>query len=79
MLLTLVCCELCFSAEREETGSAVLTPTHTITLEALVTDTLAKNPELNFYKAEIAAARGERRTRLRGWASHDNRPERGEG
>jgi outer membrane protein, heavy metal efflux system len=34
----------------------------TITLEALVSDVLEHNPELNFYRAEIAAARGERRS-----------------
>lgn len=33
-----------------------------VTLEALVTQALADNPELKFYEAEIAAARGERRT-----------------
>src|SRR6266511_1030774 len=30
-------------------------------LEALVADVLEHNPELNFYRAEIAAAKGERR------------------
>jgi cobalt-zinc-cadmium efflux system outer membrane protein len=33
-----------------------------VTLDALVAESLEKNPELNFYKAEIAAAKGERRT-----------------
>ena len=33
-----------------------------LTLDALVADVLEHNPELNFYKAEIAAAAGERRT-----------------
>jgi cobalt-zinc-cadmium efflux system outer membrane protein len=33
-----------------------------ITVETLVHEALAKNPELNFYRAEIAAAKGERRT-----------------
>jgi len=32
------------------------------TLEALVADVLEHNPELNFYRAEIAAAKGERHT-----------------
>ncbi len=32
------------------------------TIDALVAEALARNPELNFYIAEIAAARGERRT-----------------
>jgi outer membrane protein TolC len=31
-------------------------------LEALVTEALEKNPELRFYQAEIAAAKGGRRT-----------------
>src|SRR5436190_24287055 len=33
-----------------------------IAVDALVTNILEANPELNFYKAEIAAAKGERRT-----------------
>ena len=33
-----------------------------IALDALVAETVAKNPELRFYEAEIAAARGERMT-----------------
>ena len=33
-----------------------------VTLEALVADVVEHNPELNFYRAEIAAAKGERRT-----------------
>ena len=32
------------------------------TLDALVADVLEHNPELNFYRAEIAATKGERRT-----------------
>src|SRR5258706_11437334 len=32
-----------------------------IALDALVADVLEHNPELNFYRAEIAAAKGERR------------------
>jgi cobalt-zinc-cadmium efflux system outer membrane protein len=32
------------------------------TIDALVAEALARNPELNFYVAEVAAARGERRT-----------------
>ncbi len=34
----------------------------TLTLDALVSEVLEHNPELNFYRAEIAAAKGERRT-----------------
>src|SRR5438128_851237 len=33
-----------------------------VILESLVADVLERNPELNFYKAEIAAAKGERRS-----------------
>ena len=33
-----------------------------VTLDMLVAEALEKNPELNFYKAEIAAAKGERRS-----------------
>jgi outer membrane protein, heavy metal efflux system len=33
-----------------------------ITLEALVAQALAENPEIKFYESEIAAAKGERRT-----------------
>src|SRR5438876_2707539 len=62
MLLTLVSCDFCFSAVPEERGSAASIPTNALTLEALVAETLANNPELNFYKAEIATARGERQS-----------------
>src|SRR5437762_4613010 len=44
------------AAEVEATNAA---PT---TLDALVADTLAKNPELKFYEAEIAAAKAGRKT-----------------
>src|SRR6058998_3242220 len=33
-----------------------------VALDALVADVLEHNPELNFYRAEMAAAKGERRT-----------------
>ena len=38
------------------------------TLEALVAEVVERNPELNFYRAEIAAAKGERRTAA-AWAN----------
>src|SRR5262245_17845055 len=38
------------------------TSTNETSIEALVQEALAKNPELNFYRQEIAAARGARRT-----------------
>src|SRR3954469_24907317 len=41
--------------EAEGTGAKV-------SIEALVQEALEKNPELNYYRAEIAAAKGERRT-----------------
>jgi cobalt-zinc-cadmium efflux system outer membrane protein len=39
-----------------------------VTLDAVVADVVERNPELNFYRAEIAAAKGERRTAT-GWAN----------
>ena len=36
-----------------------------VTLDALVADVLENNPELNFYRAEIAVAKGERRAAAR--------------
>lgn len=46
-----------------EAPVAINTPaaTNAVTIDALVADVLAHNPELNFYTAEIAAAKGERR------------------
>ena len=38
------------------------------TLEALVAEVVERNPELNFYRAEITAAKGERRTAA-AWAN----------
>ena len=46
-------------AAKAETASVV---TNEVTFDALVQEALEKNPELNFYRAEIAAAKGERRT-----------------
>ena len=42
--------------------AAALTNAPTVTLDEIVAEVLAHNPELNFYKAEIAAAKGERRS-----------------
>jgi cobalt-zinc-cadmium efflux system outer membrane protein len=47
---------------REVTRAAETNAIHSITVDALVADVLEHNPELNFYRAEMAAARGERRT-----------------
>src|SRR5882672_394178 len=45
-----------------ETKSAGVIGANEISVESLVREALAENPELNFYKAEIAAAKGERWT-----------------
>ena len=50
-------------AEGPGSASARATiPTHQMTLEAVVADVLEHNPEVNFYSAEIAAAKGGART-----------------
>jgi cobalt-zinc-cadmium efflux system outer membrane protein len=61
-----------FGAEEEKRGVTSPQPsppagretsgTNDLSIEALVSEALAQNPELNFYRTEIAAARGERRT-----------------
>lgn len=51
----LAACSLCLAA----TSPCAAEP---ISLDALVADTVARNPELKFYEAEIAAARGGRVT-----------------
>ena len=43
-------------------SSPANTKAPSIALDALIADVLKHNPELNFYRAEIAAAKGERRT-----------------
>lgn len=43
-------------------ASTPLSATNTATLDALVAETLARNPELKFYEAEIFAAKGGRKT-----------------
>src|SRR5258708_16700513 len=68
MVLTLVSCDLCFSAVPDERVSVGSTPTNALTLEALVAETLVNNRELSFYKAEITAAKGERQT-AQAWAN----------
>ena len=50
-----------FAAEAAVSTNATVT-TNTTTLDALVAEVVERNPELNFYRAEIAAAKGERRT-----------------
>ncbi len=51
-----------FGAENEAAPTHAGTNAPTSTLDALVAQALEKNPELKFYEAEIAAAKGERRT-----------------
>ena len=46
----------------EPAGQASLLVTNSVSLDALVADILQNNPELKFYTAEIAAAKGERKT-----------------
>jgi cobalt-zinc-cadmium efflux system outer membrane protein len=58
ILLMNVCLALLAGASRAA-ESAV---TNEVSLDAVVSDVLEHNPELNFYRAEIAAAKGERRT-----------------
>ena len=48
--------------------AAELKPPAPVTLDALVAQALAENPELKFYEAEIAAAKGERKA-ARAWAN----------
>jgi outer membrane protein, heavy metal efflux system len=57
-LLMNVCLNLVAGSSRAA-ESAV---TKQVSLEAVVSDVLEHNPELNFYRTEIAAAKGERRT-----------------
>lgn len=49
----------CFSAAESPPAS---TNAPSVALDVLVAEVLEHNPELNFYRAEIAAAKGERRT-----------------
>jgi outer membrane protein, heavy metal efflux system len=47
---------------REASDTDAPATTYQMTLDALAADVLEHNPELNFYRAEIAAAKGEVRT-----------------
>ena len=55
------------AAEKDSPPSPSI-PVAPATLEALVAEVVERNPELNFYRAEIAAAKGERRTAA-AWAN----------
>jgi cobalt-zinc-cadmium efflux system outer membrane protein len=54
-----VCVALLVASARAAESAAT---TNQVSLDALVADALEHNPELNFYRAEIAAIKGERRT-----------------
>jgi outer membrane protein, heavy metal efflux system len=59
----LVFLSACVCAGRAaEVAAAVTEGTNRVALEAVVADVLERNPELKFYTAEIAAAKGERRS-----------------
>jgi cobalt-zinc-cadmium efflux system outer membrane protein len=49
-------------AERPATDTSTTAPPHQMTLDAVVAEVLEHNPEVKFYKAEIAAAAGGART-----------------
>lgn len=51
-----------FAAENEPVPALASTNGPTLPLDALVAEALEKNPELRFYQAEIAAAKGGRKT-----------------
>ena len=55
-------------AAEKDSPPAASSPVASATVEALVADVVERNPELNFYRAEIAAAKGERRTAA-AWAN----------
>ena len=55
-------------AAEKDSPPASSSPVASATLEALVANVVERNPELNFYRAEIAAAKGERRTAA-AWAN----------
>jgi cobalt-zinc-cadmium efflux system outer membrane protein len=53
---------VCLALVLASSHAAESTDTNQVSLDVLVSDVLTHNPELNFYQAEIAAAKGERRT-----------------
>jgi cobalt-zinc-cadmium efflux system outer membrane protein len=60
VVLTVISGSLHFTDAAESPPANTNAPS--IALDALVADVLEHNPELNFYRAEIAAAKGEHRT-----------------
>src|SRR5438093_6228705 len=59
VLLRVMCLALACAPGLKAAESA---PMNALTVEALVANVLTNNPELNFYRAEMAAAKGERQT-----------------
>lgn len=58
-----------YGAERADAGSTKVSPsTSPMTLDQVVADVLEHNPEVNFYSAEMAAAKGGARTAA-AWAN----------
>ena len=66
LLLVLGCVlaqpEILFAQNEAADAAKQVAAKEEISLESLVSQALEKNPELNFYKSEIAVAKGERRT-----------------
>lgn len=60
LLVAAGCALLPLLGRAQEAPSAI--PTNAVALEALVVEALTRNPELQFYEAEMAAARAGRRT-----------------
>jgi cobalt-zinc-cadmium efflux system outer membrane protein len=52
----------------ERSSASPPAPSPAVTIDSLVAEVLASNPELNFYRAEVAVARGERRVAA-AWAN----------
>ena len=52
---------VCLALLAQSLRAAESAVTNAVSIDALVADVLQRNPELNFYRAEVAAAKGERR------------------
>lgn len=65
ILLLGLCGALCLTAEPNSPGNVSLPPSNPLSIEDLVRQVQADNPELDFYRAEIAAARAGRKTATR--------------
>jgi cobalt-zinc-cadmium efflux system outer membrane protein len=62
MKLCIFCLAIAFASSASAQTKEAKTEIPNLTLDELVSEALEKNPELNFYKAQIAAARAERHT-----------------